>query len=71
MEWASGTVNFSVANADNLFNNNPSDTVLGQLAGPNSLAGFDWGLPFFYGRNVFTAIEGQSTPGGVGPYWAY
>jgi len=67
----SGTVSFSVANADTLFNNNPSATVFGQLGGPNSLAGFDWGLPFFYGRNVYTAIYGQSTPGGTGPYWAY
>ena len=32
---------------------------------------FDWGLPFFYGRTVFTAIEGAATPGGAGPYWAY
>jgi hypothetical protein len=67
----SGTVHFSVANADALFNNNASATVFGQLGGPNSLSGFDWGLPFFYGRNVYTAIEGKSTPGGVGPYWAY
>ncbi|MGA8865743.1 MAG: DUF3443 domain-containing protein [Candidatus Sulfotelmatobacter sp.] len=63
----SGTVQFSVANADAL----PNVPVLGDLAGPNSLLGFDWGLPFFYGRNVFTAIEGQNTPGGAGPYWAY
>jgi len=67
----SGTVTFSVANADNLFNNSPNDNVFGQLGGPNSLSGFDWGLPFFYGRNVFTAIQGQHTPGGIGPYWAY
>ena len=67
----SGTVNFSVGNADAMFNSNASATVFGQLAGPNSLSGFDWGLPFFYGRNVYTAIEGKSTPGGVGPYWAY
>src|SRR6266404_8821277 len=32
---------------------------------------FDWGLPFFFGRPVFTAIENQNTPGGLGPYWAY
>jgi hypothetical protein len=68
---ASGTVNFSVANADALFKNNPNASVFDQLAGPNSLSGFDWGLPFFYGRNVFTAIEGRNTPGGTGPYWAY
>jgi hypothetical protein len=32
---------------------------------------FDFGLPFFYGRNVFTAIEGKNTAGGLGPYFAY
>ncbi len=68
---SNGTVSFTVANADSLFNNNPTANVFGQLAGPNSLPGFDWGLPFFYGRNVFTAIEGKSTPSGNGPYWAY
>ncbi|HEY6338973.1 MAG TPA: DUF3443 domain-containing protein [Candidatus Sulfotelmatobacter sp.] len=67
----SGQVSFSVANADNLFSNNSSDSVFEDLAGPNSLAGFDWGLPFFYGRNVFTAIEGKTTPSGTGPFWAY
>jgi hypothetical protein len=66
-----GTVNFSVANADTLFSSDPNDAVFGTLAGPNSLVGFDWGLPFFYGRNVFTALQGASTPGGTGPYWAY
>jgi hypothetical protein len=68
---SSGTVNFSVANADNLFNDNTTAFVFVDLAGPNSLDGFDWGLPFFFGRNVYTAIEGTSTPGGAGPYWAY
>ena len=66
----SGQVKFSVANADNLFNNNPNATVYEDLAGPG-FGGFDWGLPFFLGRNVFTAIEGKTTPGGTGPYWAY
>jgi hypothetical protein len=68
---ASGQVSFSVASADNLFNDNPSAFVFVNLGGPNSLPGFDWGLPFFFGRNVYTAIEGMSTPGGNGPYWAY
>lgn len=66
-----GTVSFSVGNADDMFNNNPTANVFGQLGGPNTITGFDWGLPFFYGHNVYTAIEGQSTPGGTGPYWAY
>jgi hypothetical protein len=67
---ANGKVTFSVANADSLFNDNPTAFVFENLAGPNS-QGFDWGLPFFYGRNVFTAMEGKTTPGGMGPYWAY
>jgi hypothetical protein len=66
---ASGTVNFSVANADALFANE-SDFAYGDLGGEFSGA-FDWGLPFFFGRNVFVAIQGQSTPGGTAPYWAY
>jgi len=65
---ASGTVNFSVANAETLFNT--SDFAFGDLGGTFS-GGFDWGLPFFFGRNVFVAIQGQSTPGGTAPYWAY
>ena len=64
---ASNQVSFTVGNADQM---SGSDAVLPALAGPNS-AGFDWGLPFFYGRNVYTAIDGQSTPSGAGPYWAY
>lgn len=65
---ASGTVNFSVASAQTLLSNS-SDAVFSELAGPGQ--DFDWGLPFFFGRNVYVAIEGASTPGGTGPYWAY
>ena len=65
-------VNFQVANADSLFSANPTFAAFGNLAGTNSDAtAFDWGLPFFFGRNVFVAIEGQNTPAGAGPYLAY
>jgi hypothetical protein len=60
---------FSIGNADTLLANS-SDFVAPELGGPNP-GSFDWGLPFFFGRNVFTAIEGRSTPGGTGPYVAY
>jgi Protein of unknown function (DUF3443) len=63
------TVNFSVANADSLFSNRTA-FVFPTLAGPNP-GTFDWGLPFFFGRNVYTAIAARSTPAGVGPFWAY
>jgi len=67
-----GTVNFNVANADSLFKN-ASYTAFSNLAGTSigGYPGFDWGLPFFFGRTVFTAIEGRSSPGGSGPYVAY
>jgi hypothetical protein len=34
---------------------------------------FDFGLPFFYGKSVYTGIEGRSagTGGPTGPYFAY
>jgi hypothetical protein len=70
---ASGTVKFTIANAQTLFAN-ASDHAFSDLGGPtlgSNVNYFDWGLPFFFGRNVFTAIEGKSTPGGTGPYWAY
>jgi hypothetical protein len=32
---------------------------------------FVWGMPFFFGRTVFVAIDGAKTQHGPGPYWAY
>jgi len=76
---ASGQVSFSIGDADNLFNNNPNSTAFVELGGPSDMGGgktglgFDYGLPFFYGRTpgVFTVIENQSTSKGKGPAWAY
>ncbi len=70
-------INFSIENADTLFrNNNGSNTAFSTLGGSECSPGgsncaFDWGLSFFFGRNVFTAIENLSTPGGPGPYYAF
>ena len=66
----STVVNFSVASGDGLLATSSPNFLLPELAAPNP-GSFDWGLPFFFGRNVFVAIEGQSTPGGTGPYAAY
>ena len=67
----SSSVNFSVANANTL-QANTSLVAFSNLAGSSlGSPSFDWGLPFYYGRNVFTAIEGRGTPGGSGPYVAY
>lgn len=66
---ASGTVTFTVGNGNTLVSN-ANNTAINGLAGPQA-GRFDFGLPFFFGRNVFVAIEGKTTPGGTGPYLAY
>jgi hypothetical protein len=66
----SGTTNVVAFNAGNVDRLNSTFSVFAEATGANP-GGFDWGLPFFFGRTVFVAIAGQSTPGGTGPYWAY
>ncbi|MFM0074240.1 DUF3443 domain-containing protein [Paraburkholderia sediminicola] len=67
------SVNFSVGNATTISQTYSGDSALPLLAGPAFVTSsiFDWGLPFFYGRNVYAAVEQQTTPGGTGPYVAY
>lgn len=68
LNGVSGQVSFSVSNTDSLIRS--GNTAFSDLGG-NLVSEFDWGLPFFFGRKVFVAIEGQQTPSGAGPYWAY
>lgn len=66
------SVSFSVANAAALAAANPGFAAFANLGAPQVVANsFDWGLPFFFGRNVYTAIDGASTPAGPGPYVAF
>jgi len=60
------TVSFTAGNVDALA---ASVSAAAEVTGPNP-GGFAWGLPFFFGRAVFTAFEGTTT-GGAGPYIAY
>jgi len=66
----STVIHIGVANAETQFMSNKE--AFDNVAGPNS-GSFDWGMPFFFGRNVYTAIEGVTPPSGVpaGPFWAY
>lgn len=61
-------VAFSVANSTALFNS--SNNAFDDLAGIASNS-FGWGLPFFFGRRVYTAIEARVTSAGNGPYYAF
>ncbi|MEO6919723.1 MAG: DUF3443 domain-containing protein [Collimonas sp.] len=68
----SNIVSINIANANTLFQSNPNNTAFNNLGGSAAFASFfDWGLPFFFGRSVYTALEGVSAAGTVGPYVAY
>ena len=77
MNGASGSVSFNIANAEALFNaNNGRNAAFDNLGGGTgtgpSTDDVDFGMPFFYGRDVFVGIENKTGPGGVvGPYCAY
>lgn len=65
----SGVVSFQIGNFTTLFSS--SNNVFNDIGGASPGSQFDWGLPFFFGRNVFIGLEGQSSSLGTGPYWAY
>jgi hypothetical protein len=67
LNGASGPVSFTIENLQALDVTVRAASV-GGSNGPNT---FDWGMPFFFGRTVFVAIDGASTLHGTGPYWAY
>jgi hypothetical protein len=78
----SSSINFSVADANGLFSTNATVAAAVSLAAPstsvsadgstfNGAQTFDWGLPFYFGRNVYTAIENKNTSAGTGPYFAF
>jgi hypothetical protein len=65
---ASADVSFSVGTSSTLMAS--GNYAFNNLAGSASNY-FDWGLPFFYGRRIFTALAGRATPAGNGPYYAF
>ena len=65
----SGEVSFQIGNFVSLYNN-PSNGVFAEIGG-NFPGVFDWGLSFFFGREVYVGFEGRTSTLGTGPYWAY
>ena len=76
-----GTVDFQVDNQDTDIQNNPGDAAFGFIAASGGTppcqngqgaCTFDWGLPFFYDRRVFTSIDLANVPNEPKtPWWAY
>jgi uncharacterized protein DUF3443 len=84
LNGTTANVNFNISNTDTVFSTSAAIAADTGLGAPTSTisssdnggtfdpnATFDWGLPFYYGRSVYTAIEGQNTSAGAGPYFAF
>ena len=67
---ASGTVSLTIVNPQTLDATVRAASIGGSI-GRSGTSTFDWGMPFFFGRAVFAAIQGARTAHGTGPYWAY
>ena len=65
---SSGAVSFHIGNFDSLINS--SNSVFAEIGG-NEVGYFDWGLPFYFGKNVYIGLEGMESSLGSGTYWAY
>ena len=65
----SGLVPFHIGNLVDLTTNS-FIRVFAEIGGAFP-GNFDWGLPFFFGRNVVIGYEGSASSLGNGPYWAY
>ncbi len=61
------TIAFSIGYADNV-----SGAVSVDFGAPNTDGtSFDWGLPFFFGRNVYVVMDGDTAAGQTGPFVAF
>ena len=76
-------VNFDVANTDGLsinfhaFNNVAAKldtlaaTTIPDCPSGGTAGSFIWGLPFFFGKNVFTVFEDETVDSSTGPFTAF
>jgi len=72
----SASLTLAVANALYLFTQDGGSALdafddLGGPAGSTLAGSFDFGVPFFFGRRVYTGFEQRTGPAGTGPYFAY
>jgi len=66
-------VAFQIGNIDTLANsvNNAFPDIGGPSNSDNSPLYFDWGLPFYFGSNIYIGFENMTSTLGTGPYFAY
>lgn len=65
---ASNTVNFAIADP-NSFVANAAAFI--ELAGGGGSSSFTWGMPFFYGRQIYFGFDQRVAGIYTGPYYAY
>ncbi len=58
----------TIVNADNVLSSN--SIVAAPVAGPSSSM-MILGMPFYFGKTIYTAIKGSNTPLGSGPWFGY
>jgi Protein of unknown function (DUF3443) len=70
---ATSQVSFDITSLNSINGNFYADAEIGGPALTTTPLGmyFDWGLPLFYGRHVYTAIEGKTAGTATGPFYAY
>jgi hypothetical protein len=65
---------FSIINAYTLFNttnNNAASNLGGRIDDPEFTPFIDYGLPFFFGKQVQICFDGSTCNGRAGPYWSF
>ena len=67
----SAPASFTIGDADELFDENANAAVINGVGAAAGDLVFDWGLPFFYGTNVYTGIAGETVAGATTPFFAY
>ncbi len=65
---ATSQVSFQVANLSQI---STSNFAIDDVGGPMASGYFDWGLPFFYGQNVFILFQNSSNESGSYGAYAY
>jgi hypothetical protein len=67
-----GQIEFNIGNPNALFRNgiNAFNDIGAALSGISQVGALDLGLPFFYGKTIYTGFENQTTIGPAGPFFA-